>query len=204
MFTGIVTGLGKVVSRESRRGGGALLTVAAPPGYGRFVEGESVCVSGVCLTATASGRRFVADLSGETLARSTLGRLRRGDAVNLEKALAWGDRLSGHFVLGHVDGVARLLSVVRKGNSWTYRFSIPRSLSRFIVAKGSAALDGVSLTVASRKKSDFDVAVIPQTRRRTTLGSAAAGALFNFEADVFARYGARGWRRRVARGSEAG
>lgn len=204
MFTGIVMGLGRVVSRESRRGGGALLTVAPPPGYGRFVEGESVCVSGVCLTATASGRRLTADLSAETLARSTLGGLRPGDAVNLEKALAWGDRLSGHFVLGHVDGVARLLSAVRKGNSWTCRFSIPRALSRFIVAKGSVALDGVSLTVASRRKSDFDVAVIPQTRRRTTLGRAAAGALFNFEADVFARYGARGWRRRVLRGRKAG
>jgi riboflavin synthase len=204
MFTGIVTGLGRVVSRESRPGGGALLTVAPPPGYGRFVEGESVSVSGVCLTATASGRRFTADLSGETLARSTLGRLRRGDAVNLEKALAWGDRLSGHFVLGHVDGVARLLSVIRRGNSWTCRFSIPRSLSRFIVAKGSVALDGVSLTVASRRKSDFDVAVIPQTRRRTTLGRAAVGALFNFEADVFARYGARGWRRRVAPAKKSG
>jgi riboflavin synthase len=202
MFTGIVTGLGRVVSLD--RGRGARLTVQPPAGYGRFLEGESVCVSGVCLTATASGRRLAADLSGETLARSTLGRLRPGDAVNLEKALAWGDRLSGHFVLGHVDGVAKLLSAEKEGNSWTCRFSIPRSLSRFIVEKGSVALDGVSLTVASRRKADFDVAVIPQTRRLTTLGRAAAGALFNFEADVFARYGARGWRRRVARGGKEG
>jgi riboflavin synthase len=202
MFTGIVTGVGRVVALD--RGRGARLTVAPPAGYGRFREGESVCVSGVCLTATASGRRLRADLSAETLARSTLSRLRPGDAVNLEKALAWGDRLSGHFVLGHVDGVARLLSARKKGNSWTCRFSIPRSLSRFIVEKGSVALDGVSLTVASRRRSDFDVAVIPLTRRRTTLGRAAAGALFNFEADVFARYGARGWRRKVARGGKSG
>jgi riboflavin synthase len=204
MFTGIVTGLGKLVSLESRRGGGARLTVEPPAGYGRFREGESVCVSGVCLTATATGRMFVADLSGETLARSTLSRRRPGDAVNLEKALAWGDRLSGHFVLGHVDGVARLLSAAKEGNSWTCRVSIPRSLSRFVVEKGSVALDGVSLTVASRRKSDFDVSVIPQTRRRTTLGNATEGTLFNFEADVFARYGARGWRRRVARAGKAG
>lgn len=202
MFTGIVTGLGRVVSLDRDRG--ARLTVQPPAGYGRFLEGESVCVSGVCLTATASGRRLAADLSGETLARSTLGRLRPGDTVNLEKALAWGDRLSGHFVLGHVDGVAKLLAVEKRGKSWTCRFSIPRSLSRLVVEKGSVALDGVSLTVASRRKADFDVAVIPQTRRRTTLGRAAVGALFNFEADVFARYGARGWRRRVARGGKAG
>jgi riboflavin synthase len=204
MFTGIVTGLGRVVSFDSGRGRGALLTVAPPARYGRFLEGESVCVSGVCLTATASGSRLVADLSGETLARSTLSRLRPGDAVNLEKALAWGDRLSGHFVLGHVDGVARLLSVEKDGSSRICRFSIPRSLSRFIVEKGSVALDGVSLTVASRRKADFDVSVIPQTRRRTTLGRAAEGALFNFEADIFARYGARGWRRRIGRGGKAG
>src|SRR5260221_5619697 len=114
--------------------------------------------------------------------------MRRGDAVNLEKALAWGDRLSGHFVLGHVDGVARLLSDVKTGNSWTCRFSIPRPLSRFIVAKGSVALDGVSLTVASRRKSDFDVAVIAQTRRRTTLGRASKRALFKFQSDAFAIY----------------
>ena len=198
MFTGIVTGLGSVVSLDRKRGG-ARLTVAPRGRYGRFVEGESVCVSGVCLTAIASGKRLTADLSEETLSRSTLGRLVPGDAVNLEKALAWGDRLSGHFVLGHVDGVARLLSVREAGNSRTYRFSIPRSLSRFVVAKGSVALDGVSLTVAARRKGSFDVAVIPQTSRRTTLGAAEAGTLFNFEADVFARYGPTGWRRRIGR-----
>ncbi len=202
MFTGIVTGLGRVASLMRRRGG-ARLTVGAPSGFGLFVAGESVCVSGVCLTAIGKGRRFAADLSGETLRRSTLGGLRAGDAVNLERALAWGDRLSGHFVLGHVDGVSRLLSAKPAKNSWTYRFSIPAGLSRLIVEKGSVALDGVSLTVASRRAREFEVAIIPQTRRVTTLGSARAGALFNFEADVFARYGARGWRRRVGRARKA-
>ncbi len=202
MFTGIVTGLGRVAAFDSKRGG-ARLTVEPPARYGRFAEGESVCVSGVCLTATRGGRALVTDLSGETLSRSTLGGLGPGDTVNLEKALAWGDRLSGHFVLGHVDGVSRLLSVEEAGNSWTYRFSIPRSLSRFVVEKGSVALDGVSLTVASRRSADFDVAIIPQTRRRTTLGAGADGTLFNFEVDVFARYGATGWRRRVARAGRA-
>jgi riboflavin synthase len=174
------------------------LTVDPPRRYGHFAEGESVCVSGVCLTATKNGRTFTADLSGETLRRSTLGRLRPGEPVNLEKALRWGDRLSGHFVLGHVDGVATLLSAERAGNSWTYRFSVPTPLSRFIVEKGSVAIDGVSLTVAARRPGAFDVALIPKTLRATTLGRAAPGATFNFEADVFARYGASGWRRRVA------
>lgn len=198
MFTGIVTGVGRVASLERRRGG-ARLTVEPPARYGRLSQGESICVSGVCLTAIRRGRRLTADLSGETLRRSTLGRLRPGDAVNLERALAWGDRLSGHFVLGHVDGVSRALSMVASKNSWTYRFSVPAGLSRFIVEKGSVALDGVSLTVASRRARDFDVAIIPQTHRRTTLRNVAPGSLLNFEADVFSRYGAAGWRRRVRR-----
>jgi riboflavin synthase len=202
MFTGIVTGLGRVVTLERRRGG-ARLTIEPPARYGRFTEGESVCVSGVCLTAIRTAKAFVADLSGETLRRSTLGRLSPGDAVNLEKALALGDRLSGHFVLGHVDDVSRLVSATGSGNSWIYRFSVPRSLSRFIVEKGSVALDGVSLTVASRRTADFDVAVIPETRRRTTLGICEDGTLFNFEADIFARYGASGWRRRLPRAGTA-
>ena len=115
--------------------------------------------------------------------------------MNLERALRHGDRLSGHFVLGHVDGVSRLVRAERAGNSWMLRFSVPAGLSRFVVEKGSVALDGVSLTVAARGPRHFSVAVIPETRRRTTFGSAAAGSRFNFEVDVFARYGAKGWRR---------
>jgi riboflavin synthase len=149
----------------------------------------------VCLTAVSGGARLVADLSEETLRRSTLGALERGARVNLERALRWGTRLSGHFVLGHVDGISRVSRVTLAGNSWAYRFSIPPGLSRFVVEKGSVALDGISLTVAARRARDFTVAVIPETRRRTTLGSAQAGAAVNFEVDVFARYGPRGWRR---------
>jgi riboflavin synthase len=196
MFTGIVTGVGRVVALRRRRGG-TLLSVRPPAGHGRFRRGESVCVSGVCLTAVRAGRHLVADLSDETLRRSTLGRLAAGGAVNLERALCWGDRLSGHFVLGHVDGVCRLLSIEGVGGSWLYRFSIPSALSPFVVEKGSVALDGISLTVASRRARDFDVAVIRETRGRTTFGSVSPGALVNFEVDVFARYGKRGWRRRV-------
>ena len=191
MFTGIVTGLGTVRSVERRRGG-ARLTVRPAAGKQRFSAGESVCVSGVCLTALRGGRDLVADLSPETLRRSTLRSLRVGARVNLERALRWGDRLSGHFVMGHVDGVARVLSVAASGNSWTMAFSIPRGLSRFVVRKGSVCVDGVSLTVASRGRGRFTVAVIPETHRRTTLGRVAPGDAVNFEADVFARYGLRG------------
>ena len=196
MFTGIVSGVGRVLAL-ARRGGGARLEVALPARWSPLRRGESVCVSGVCLTALAGGRRLAADLSRETLDRSNLGDAAPGDRVNLERALRMGDRLSGHFVMGHVDGVSILREIRRAGNFWRYRFSIPPGLSRFVVEKGSVALDGVSLTVAARDRATFDVAVIPETRRRTVFGSAREGAPFNFEVDVFARYGAAGWRRRV-------
>jgi len=197
VFTGIVTALGRVRSLETRRGGARLL-VRPPASWGRLARGESVAVSGVCLTALSAGRDLAADLSSETLRRSTLGALEPGGVVNLERALRWGARLSGHFVLGHVDGVSALLDVSRAGNSWSYRFTVPAGLSRFVVEKGSVALDGVSLTVAGRRGRSFTVAVIPETRRRTTLGTAQPGGAVNFEVDVFARYGAR-WRRAVRR-----
>jgi len=196
MFTGIITGLGRIVDLERHRGG-ARLVVAPPARFGHFRRGESVSVSGVCLTAVRSGRDFVADLSTETLTRSTLDLVARGEPVNLERALVWGDRLSGHFVLGHVDGIGRLLQILSAGRSWLYRFSVPTGLSRFVVAKGSVAVDGISLTVAARHPRAFDTAIVPETRRRTTLARAGPGDPVNLEADVFARYGRRGWRRRV-------
>jgi riboflavin synthase len=195
VFSGIVTGLGRVRRVDRRRGGGARITLSPPARFGRFRAGESVCVSGVCLTALFPGRIFVADLSRETLRRSHLNDLEAGGFLNLERALRWGDRLSGHFVMGHVDGVSRVLRIDRIGNSWLFRFSIPAGLSRFVVTKGSVALDGVSLTVAARRPRAFDVAVIPETHRRTTLGRAKVGDLVNFEVDVFARYGWRAPRR---------
>lgn len=197
MFTGIITGLGRVAALERAARGGVRLTVAPQARYGSFEVGESVSVSGVCLTAVEPGRLLVADLSAETLRRSTLGDLSVGDTVNLERALRWGDRLSGHFVMGHVDGVARVAAITRSGNSWTFRFAMPARLSPFVVEKGSVALDGVSLTVAGRRARDFDVAIIPETFRRTSLGRARPGTRLNFEADVFARYGAAAWRRIV-------
>lgn len=188
MFTGIVTGIGRLVAVERRRSGGTRLTVAPPARFGPFRRGESVAVSGVCVTAVETGRRLVADLSAETLAVTNLGTLPRGDVVNLERALEWRGRVSGHFVLGHVDAVAEILEVRDLGGSWTYRFSIPRGLSRYVVRKGSIALDGVSLTVASRRARDFDVAVIPETHRRTTLSRRSTGDRVNLEIDLVARY----------------
>lgn len=201
MFTGIVTARGRVIRLERHRGG-ARLVVRPPGAWGPLVRGESVAVSGVCLTTLRPGGTLIADLSSETLVRSTLGGLAAGRRVNLERAVAWGARLSGHFVLGHVDGTSTVRAIERAGNSWLYRFSIPAGLSRFIVEKGSVALDGVSLTVAERRRSDFSVAIIPETRRRTTLGEARPGDALNFEVDVFARYGSPGWRRAVG-GSRA-
>jgi riboflavin synthase len=189
VFTGIVTGVGRVTALEKRRDGGTRLFVAPPARWGRLRRGESVAVSGVCVTATEGGRRLVADLSEETLAVTTLGSLGPGDRVNLERALAWRGRVSGHFVLGHVDGVTRLVRIDAAPGSWNYRFAMPRGLSRFIVRKGSIALDGISLTVAARRARDFDVAVIPETLRRTTLAGKQAGDVVNVEIDVLARYG---------------
>ena len=190
MFTGIVTGIGRVAAVERRRGRAARVVVVPPRGYGVFRRGESISLSGVCVTATESGRRLSADLSAETLAVTTLGALREDDAVNLERALEWRGRVSGHFVLGHVDSVSRVLAVEDDGGSWTYRFSIPRGFSRHVVRKGSVALDGVSLTVARRSGRGFDVAVIPETHHRTTLGSRRVGDRVNFEVDPLSRYGA--------------
>ena len=188
MFSGIVAATGTVESFRTSAAG-ARVRVRPPARFGRFRRGESVSVSGVCLTSTSGGRLLTADVSPETLSRTTLGALARGDRVNLERSLRWGDRVSGHFVLGHIDAVCRILSVRRRGSSWTFRFSIPSGRSRFVVEKGSVALDGISLTVASRRPRDFDVAVVPETRRRTTLASKGAGSLVNFEADPLARYG---------------
>jgi riboflavin synthase len=203
MFTGIVTGVGHVASIVRRRGG-LRVSISPPAGQVRFAQGESVCVAGVCLTAVETGRGLVADLSSETLRRSTLGAVVAGEAVNLERALRWGDRVSGHFVMGHVDGISRVLSIERGGNSWTFRFSIPSGLERLVATKGSVALDGVSLTVASRRGKAFSVAVIPETLHRTTLGRSAPGGHVNFEADVFARYGRAASLRKVRRAARRG
>jgi riboflavin synthase len=187
MFTGIVQGIGHV-SKMEEHGRGRRLTVRTPAGFGRLKKGESLCVSGVCLTALASSTTFRADLSPETLARTSLSSLRSGDTVNLERAVRLADRLSGHLVQGHVDGTVRLQAARRAGAGWLFRFGLPRGISRYVVEKGSIALEGISLTVASRRGTSFEVAIIPHTYRATNLHRLAPGDRLNVEVDVIAKY----------------
>jgi riboflavin synthase len=187
MFSGIVETTGRVVEKL-RSGGGARLIVEPSGVISRFRSGESVAVSGVCLTALRTGRQLHADLSPETLTRTTLSALRKGSRVNLERSVRLADRLSGHLVYGHVDAVARVASIVDEGEYRQFRFSIPGGLSKYVVEKGSVGLDGISLTAFSVSRSHFSVAVIPHTLKVTTLRFRKAGDELNFEADVFAKY----------------
>ncbi len=198
MFTGLVEAAAKVRA-VGRRAGGALLDVEKPASFGDVVRGESVSVSGVCLTAVpgAEGGLLRFDVSAETLERSTLGALRPGDAVNLERALAAGGRMGGHVVQGHVDATTPLTRLERSGDFWTLGVRLDPSFSRYVVEKGSIALDGVSLTVASLAEEELTVAVIPETFRATTLGRRRPGDLVNVEVDVLAKYVERLLRRAV-------
>lgn len=188
MFTGLVREVGTV--RFVRRSGeSAVIGVFAPEIFPLLSLGDSVAVNGVCLTVTSlSDSVFSADVSFETVRRSTLGSLSVGDAVNLEPALAVGERLGGHIVSGHVDGLARLVSRKRASGGELFVFSVEPSLLRYVAEKGSVCLDGVSLTVANRLADGFSVAVIPHTLSVTTLGRLSPGDFVNFECDVIARY----------------
>jgi riboflavin synthase len=192
MFTGIVEELGEVLALE-RSADAAVLTVLAPR-VGQDVSlGASIALDGVCLTVTGdksapNGRCLSFDVMAETLRRSTLGRLRPGDAVNLERAVRADGRLGGHIVQGHVDGVAVVASR-QPGDGWeTVRFDLPEDLARYVAEKGSVAVDGVSLTVTAVGRTWFEVGLIPETLRRTTLGRRPVGALVNLEVDVLAKY----------------
>lgn len=195
MFSGIVESVGKVAAWREREGG-ARVEIRPPARFGSFRKGESVAVSGVCLTAISAGPLFRADLSPETLAKSSLGTLRRGDPVNLERAVRLSDRLSGHLVAGHVDGLARVRSVRPEGEGRVLTFSIPARLSRYVVEKGSVALDGISLTAIAVRGNRFSVAVIPFTLRATTLRHRSEGDALNFEADMMAKFAESLLRRR--------
>lgn len=189
MFTGIIQDLGTVVSRETR-GVDARLTIATQRlDLSKVAVGDSICVQGVCLTATAlSGNTFNADVSHETLSLTTLGELQPGSPVNLEPSLRAGDPLGGHLVSGHVDGIARVTAVSRDGDSLRVTFSAPEPLSRYIARKGSVTVDGVSLTVNEVQGTTFGVNLIPHTQAVTTLGRLETGARVNLEIDQVARY----------------
>ena len=187
MFTGLVQDTGSVAALE-RASGGARLRVEAGVAA-ELSEGDSVAVNGVCVTATGvDGSAFAADLVPETLERSSLGPLRPGDRVNLELPLRAGDRLGGHVVQGHVDGTGTVEWVRDEGLGRTLRVAADPGLLRYVVEKGSIALDGVSLTVAEVDGEGFSVALVPQTLERTTLGSLEPGATVNIEVDVLAKY----------------
>lgn len=197
MFTGIVIEQGRVAGPPEPSGrGGRRLVVGHGKAVGERLEiGASLAVSGVCLTVTeldAGDERgaawSVVELSPETLARTTLGGLGEGDAVNLEPALRLGDALGGHWVQGHVDGTVRLLERDDGGEHSTFTFELPAEQAPYLVEKGSVALDGVSLTVARRLADRFTVALIPHTLAVTTLGDRRPGDRLNLEVDVLAKY----------------
>jgi riboflavin synthase len=188
MFTGIVEELGRVRSLEDRAGAARLVVDCATVNRDSSV-GDSVAVNGVCLTAVeVAGEALSFDLARETLDRSTLGGLRAGDPVNLERPLTLTTRLGGHLVQGHVDGVAAVRSVDRNGAEASIRIALPSSLRPYVVEKGSIAVDGVSLTVTVVDDEGFEVALIPHTLAATTLGERGPGDGVNLEADVVAKY----------------
>lgn len=188
MFTGIVEDRG-VVQRIEHRGLEKRLTIALPPPLTEVGLGESISVNGVCLTVSQKeGTRIVVDLSTETLERTTLGSLRVGERVNLERALRLSDRLGGHIVTGHIDGVGRVTEVTRERDFLRLRVMLPKEASRYVVAKGSIAIDGVSLTVNEIRGEEIELALIPYTLERTTLEERRKGDRVNVEADILGKY----------------
>lgn len=187
MFTGLIQSLGEVAGREGSSDG-ARLEIATELAS-ELREGDSIAVNGVCLTAAQVSRAtFCAEVMNETLARSALSGLDRGARVNLELPLRAADRLGGHFVQGHVDGVGTVSEVTADGFSRRVRIESDPELLRYVVVKGAITVDGVSLTVTGVTERSFTVSVIPETLQRTTLGGAQPGAQVNLEVDVLAKY----------------
>jgi riboflavin synthase len=187
MFTGLVVGLGRVAEIE-RSGAGARLTVETPL-VGELELGDSIAVNGVCLSAASlQNGAFTADAMNETLSRTALGDLAAGAEVNLELPLRASDRLGGHVVQGHVDGVGTIDSVAPDGIARRVRIEAPPEVMRYVIEKGSIAVDGVSLTVADLDSRSFTVSLIPETLQRTNLGQAGLGDRVNLEVDVLAKY----------------
>jgi riboflavin synthase len=188
MFTGIIEELGRVRSVETR-GEGVRLIVEARTVMEGTEEGDSISVNGVCLTAVdVRADSFAADGSRETLERSTLGRLRAGSLVNLERAVTPSTRLGGHIVQGHVDARGRFLGATEHGGSWTIRIAYPPEMARYLVFKGSVAVEGISLTVAALSDEYFEIAVIPKTWDVTNLSRLNSNDEVNLEADIIAKY----------------
>jgi len=184
MFTGIVEEVGKVISAQAGR-----LVIGASEAIKEVRAGDSVAVNGACLTVTALGAdSFFVDVMAETLRRTNLGLLKAGDKVNLERSLALGGRLGGHLVQGHVDDTGKVASVAREDGAMLIRFEASPEIMRYVVEKGFIAVDGVSLTVASRDARSFLVSLVEYSCKHTTLGSRRAGDVVNLEVDIIAKY----------------
>ena len=189
MFTGIILATGRVSSLKETGGDLQLEIDAVALDFKRIAIGDSISVQGTCLTVTRmQNTRFSADVSHETMTKTTLGTLRTGSTVNLEPSLRAGDALGGHWVSGHVDAVGTLRERVQDGRSWRLEFELPPSLMRFVAPKGSICVNGVSLTVNNVAGRRFDVNIIPHTHQVTTLGGLAVEDGVNIEIDVVARY----------------
>ncbi len=191
MFTGIIEAAGTIDALDRRDGGARLRVslVGAPAIAADSKLGDSIAVNGCCLTvAELAPGYFSADLSGETLARTSFGEKKPGDIVNLERPLAATARLGGHFVQGHVDGVGRVARLAPEGESWWLGIKVPENLRRYVVAKGSIAIDGISLTVARWHDGSAEIAVIPFTQAHTNIHAMSPGDAVNVECDVLAKY----------------
>jgi riboflavin synthase len=189
LFTGIIEELGKIGSYEKRGGESAKIRVSAGLVTQDTKEGDSIAVNGVCLTAIdITPVSFAADVSQETLNRSTLGKLKIGAPVNLERAVTVSTRLGGHIVQGHVDATGEFLEARQAGDFWTARFSFPQEISRYLIYKGSISIEGISLTIAELTENYFEIALIPKTWQLTNLSALKTGDPVNLEADMIAKY----------------
>jgi len=188
MFTGIVEEMGSVKALR-REAGAARLAIAASTVLGNTAIGDSISVNGVCLTVVEmSADEFTADVAVETLSVTNLGELKAGARVNLERALQLSARIGGHLVSGHVDAVGRIRSRREEGSGWRIFFDAPDSVLRYVIKKGSIAIDGISLTVADVDRTGFSIAMIPHTAKLTTLGFKSAGDSVNLETDIIGKY----------------
>ncbi|HZH33783.1 MAG TPA: riboflavin synthase [Pyrinomonadaceae bacterium] len=188
MFTGIIEELGKIVSLE-KHAAGAKIVVSANVATGDTNDGDSVAVNGVCLTVLdVKPDSFAADVSDETLRRSTIGNLRIGSVVNLERAVTPSTRLGGHIVQGHVDATGSFAGAVPSGDFWTVRINYPKEIAAYLVYKGSISVEGISLTIAELTDEWFEIAVIPKTWQQTNLHALRKNDAVNLEADVIAKY----------------
>jgi riboflavin synthase len=188
LFTGIIEALGNISALE-KHSDGARIVVSANLVTQDSKDGDSISVNGVCLTALdITSNSFAADVSQETLNRSTLGSLKQGSPVNLERAVTPSTRLGGHIVQGHVDGKGTFISAIRSGDFWTVRIGFPAEMARYFVYKGSVAVEGISLTIANLTEDFFEIAIIPKTWELTNLSALKPGDEVNLEADVIAKY----------------